>query len=67
MKAKALFYIRLRDGPPVASTECYEFRHLFVEQPTEKIRRPHHRSVLLVSLVLLLSILCIWGLLYRFV
>jgi hypothetical protein len=62
MKAKGLFYIRLRDSPAAQDAECYEFRHLFVEPPSLDKGRWFHRRVALVALLIALCGLCEWAL-----
>lgn len=61
MKAKALFYIRLRDGPQAEPVERHEFHHLFVNPPSIRRGRLTRHWILLVCLLLLLCVLCVWG------
>jgi hypothetical protein len=62
MKAKGLFYIRLRDGPASQYGECHEFRHLFVADPPPKRWRLGRRVVVIVTLLMFLAVLYEWAL-----
>lgn len=61
MKAKALFHIRLRDGPQPEPVECHEFRHLFANSSPARRWRPTRHWLLHVCLLLLVYVLCAWG------
>lgn len=61
MKAKALFYIRLRDGPSVQRSTPCEFPHLFADSSSARRWRPTRRWLLPMCLFLTLCILGVGG------